>query len=90
MRAGQRSYVTVDYPVLCAACVAAADAVRLAGGLTAEVREVKLLVRRGAATGEVLPCEVHHLVNALVEAAGRFVDTENSREVVKQAALRPT
>jgi hypothetical protein len=41
--------------------------------LTVEVGEDRLLVRRGQDVIEVLPGEVRHLVDALVEAAARLV-----------------
>jgi hypothetical protein len=55
--------------VVCADCVRTADAIRLSGGLTFEVDEDRLLVRRGGATVEVPSHEARHLGDALVERA---------------------
>lgn len=54
--------------MVCADCIGTADAIRLAGSLTVEVEEDRLLVRRGSAVVEVLPHEVRHLVDAQVQA----------------------
>ena len=69
----------MELAALCPDCARTADAIRLAGGLTVEVQEDRLLVRRGSAVVEVLPREVRHLVDALVEAAARLED-EKTRE----------
>jgi hypothetical protein len=74
IRPGQRYFLTIEQAVVCSDCVRTADAIHLAGGLTVEVREDGLLVRRGSGTVQVLPHEVRHLVDALVEAVGRLVD----------------
>jgi hypothetical protein len=46
----------------------------VADDLVVVVEEGRLLVRRGASTVAVLPHEVRHLVDALVEGATRLVD----------------
>jgi hypothetical protein len=73
---GQRYFLTIEQAVVCPDCVGAADAIRLAGGLMVEVGEDRLLLKRGSAAVEVLPHEVRHLVDALVEAAVRLVDRQ--------------
>jgi hypothetical protein len=60
--------------VVCPDSVRTGDAIRLVGGLTVEVREDRLVLRRGSATVEVPPGEVRHLVDALVEGTLRLVD----------------
>lgn len=55
--------------------IGSAAGIRLAGGLTAEVREDSLLVRPGGAVVKVLPHEVRHLVDALVEGRGGVADS---------------
>jgi hypothetical protein len=40
------------------------------------VEEDRLLLRRGDGVVEVLPGEVRHLVNGLVEGAARLVDEQ--------------
>lgn len=74
IRRGQRYFLTIEQAVVCADCIRAEDAVRLAGGLTVEVGDDRLLVRRGSAWVEFLTREARHLVDALVEAAARLVD----------------
>jgi hypothetical protein len=69
IRPGQRYFLTIEDAVLCPDCARRADAIRLARGLTVEIQEDRRLVGRGKAVVEVLPGEVRHLVDALVEAA---------------------
>lgn len=64
---GGTYYLTIEDAVLCPDCVRVADAIRLSGGLTVEVREDRLLVQRGSAEVEVFPHVERHLVDALVE-----------------------
>ena len=72
IRPGHRYFLTIEQLVVCPDCVGTADAIRLSGGLTVEVEEDRLLVRRGSAVVEVFPREVRHRVDALVEAVGRL------------------
>jgi hypothetical protein len=74
IRRGERCFLTREQAIVCPDCIGASDAIRLTGGLTVEVGEDRLLVRRGSAVVEVFPHEVRHLVDALVEAAVRLVD----------------
>ena len=74
IRPGQRYFLTIEQAVVYPDCAEGADAVRLAGGLTVEVGEDKLVVRRGSDMFEVSPNEVRRLVDALVEAAARLAD----------------
>jgi hypothetical protein len=76
IRAGQRYFLTIEQAVVCPECIGESDAVRLAGGLTIEVGKDRLLVRRGGSTIEVLPHEMRHLVDALVEAAVTLVNRQ--------------
>ena len=69
IKIGEIYHLTIDNAILCPDCIRATDAIRLAGGLTVEVGEDRLLVRRGDDVVEVLPAEVRHSVDALVEAA---------------------
>jgi hypothetical protein len=71
---GQTYFLTIEQAVVCPDCLRTADAIRLAGGLTVEVGEDWLMVRRGDAVVGVFPGEVRHLVDALVEAAARLVN----------------
>ena len=77
IRPGERYFLTMELAALCPDCARTTDAIRLAGGLTVEVREDRLLVRRGGAVVKVFPHEVRHLVDALVEAAARLVDRQS-------------
>jgi hypothetical protein len=74
IRPGRTYFLTAEQAVVCPDCAKTADAIRLSGGLTVEVHEDRLLLQRGSAVVEVLPHEVRHLLDALVEAAGRLVD----------------
>ena len=56
--------------------VSSRGVIRVRDDLTVEVKRDRLLVQRGQAVVEVLPGEIRHLVNALVEAAVRLVDQE--------------
>lgn len=60
--------MTIDDAVLCPDGIRVKDAIRLAGGLTVEVGEDRLFVRRRDDVVEVLPGEVRHLEDAQVEA----------------------
>jgi hypothetical protein len=51
IRPGQTYFLTIEQAVVCPDCVRPADAVRLSGGLTVEIGEDKLLVRRGSRKG---------------------------------------
>ncbi len=70
---GQTYYLTMEDAMLCPDCVTAAEAIRLSSGLMIEVREGRLLVRRGSDTVEVFSQEVRYLVDALVETATRLL-----------------
>jgi hypothetical protein len=75
---GETYFLTMELAVLCPDRVTMTDSIRLAGGLTVEVGEDRLPVRRGGTVVEVLPHDVRRLVDALVEAAtllytGRWV-----------------
>lgn len=48
IRSGQRYFLTINQAVLCQGSIVVADGIRLSGGLSIEVGEVKVLVRRGA------------------------------------------
>jgi hypothetical protein len=68
-------YLIVDNGVLYLECISANDAIRLtATALAVAVEKDMLLVRQGDCVVEVLPGDVQHLVDALVEGAARFVD----------------
>jgi hypothetical protein len=69
IRPGQGYFLTIEQAVVCPDCAKKGDAIRLAGGLTVEVQEDRLLVMRGGETVEVLTHDVRHLADALVEAA---------------------
>jgi hypothetical protein len=71
IRPGQRYFLTIEQAVVCSDCVRTADAIHLAGGLTVEVREDGLLVRRGSGTVQVLPHEVRHVVEAAATLVNR-------------------
>ena len=73
---GQRYFLTMELAALCPDCAETADAIRLSDGLTVEVEQDRVLVRRGTAVVEVFPHEVRHLVDALVEAGARVVDRQ--------------
>jgi hypothetical protein len=66
--------LTIEQAVVCPDCIRTVDAIRLSSGLTVEVREDGLLLRRGSGIVDVFPHEVRHLVDALVEAAARLVE----------------
>jgi hypothetical protein len=78
IRPGQSYFLRMEQAVVCPDCIGAADAIRLSGGLTVEVEEDRLLVRRGSAAVEVFPYEVRYPPDALVEAAARLVDRQNA------------
>jgi hypothetical protein len=66
---GKIYYLTTEQVVVCPDCASAADAIRLAGGLTVKIREDKLLVRRANVSVEEFRGEARHHLDRLVEAA---------------------
>lgn len=72
-------YLTIDNAVLCTECIRAADAIRLSGGLTVEIGEDRLLVRRGDVV-EVMLGEVRHLADAPMEGVARLVEAKPGAE----------
>jgi hypothetical protein len=48
--------------------------IRVREDLAVEAKRDRLVVRRGEMQVEVFPGEIRHLVNALVEAAGKVVE----------------
>jgi hypothetical protein len=72
IRPGQRYFLTIEQAAVCPDGIGAADAVRLAGGLTIEVWEDRLQLRRGSMALVAFPHQVRHRVDALLEAVGRL------------------
>jgi hypothetical protein len=47
-RSGQRYFLTIEPAIMCPDCARIGEAIRLTGGLTVEVGEDRLLIRRGS------------------------------------------
>ena len=62
IRGGERYFVKVEQAVVCPDWVRKEDAIRLPGGLTVEIGENRLLLRRGRTEIEALPHEVRHII----------------------------
>ena len=67
IQAGETHDLTIDNAVLCPDCIRETDAIRLDGGRMVELREDRLLLRRGYEVVEALPDEVRHLADTLVD-----------------------
>ena len=76
IRPGQIYHLTIEFEVLCADCALSEGVIRVRDDLAVEVRHDRLVIKRGKASVEVLPGEIRHLVNALVEAATRLADRQ--------------
>jgi hypothetical protein len=80
VRPGPTYYLTMGQVILCEGCLEVADAIRVTDELAVVVEDGRIQVRRGDAAVEVLPREVRHLVDPLVEGAGRLVGGEEGKE----------
>ncbi len=80
IRAGETYYLTVGNAMLCGDCIKDTDAIRVADDLVVVIEEGRLVVRRGEASVTLLPSEVRHSVDALVEGAAKLVGGQTRDE----------
>ena len=71
---GQTYFLTIGQGIVCERCTRTADAIRVTEDLAVAVEDGRLVVRRGRTAVEVLPHEVRHLVDALVEGVVSLSD----------------